>query len=65
MIEEFLQGWWSQLTAAVLVIFYIVRQNAAADQRLKNLEEEMRRQMSALWDAHNKIIDHLLNKRDK
>lgn len=57
--------YWPQITGAIFLVFYIARVNASVDARLKSLEDEMRRQMAALWERHNRLIDYLLEKKEK
>jgi hypothetical protein len=61
MIEAFIANWWPQITALIVLVAYLSRQNAATHERLNALEDKMR----SIWAEHNRIVDYLLNKKEK
>ena len=61
MIENFVANWWPQITALIVLVAYLSRQNAATEERLNALEDKMK----SIWQEHNRIVDYLLHKKDK
>ena len=59
-MDTFIQNWWPQLTALVILIAYLSRVNAAQNERINQLEKKVE-QLFVLWNKH---IDWLLNRKD-
>jgi hypothetical protein len=61
MIEGFLQTWWPQLTAFVLVIAWLNRESMRMTVRVEMLEKKV----EGLYILWNKQVDRMLDKTDK
>lgn len=62
MFETFVQDWWPQLTALVILIAYLSRTNAATNERLHQLEKKVET-LFDLWNSfQNKLVDRGLDK---
>jgi hypothetical protein len=61
MIEGFLQTWWPQLTAFVLVIAWLNRESMRMTVRVEMLEKKV----EGLYVLWNKQVDRMLDKTDK
>jgi len=61
MIEGFLQAWWPQLTAFVLVIAWLNRESMRMTVRVEMLEKKV----EGLYVLWNKQVDRMLDKTDK
>tara|TARA_B100002019_G_scaffold2652_1_gene2123 strand:+ start:976 stop:1161 length:186 start_codon:yes stop_codon:yes gene_type:complete len=59
-MDTFIQNWWPQLTALVILVAYLSRVNAAQNERINQLEKKVE-QLFVLWNKH---IDWLLNRKD-
>ena len=59
-MDTFIQNWWPQLTALVILVAYLSRGNAAQNERINQLEKKVE-QLFVLWNKH---IDWLLNRKD-
>ena len=59
MIEGFVQTWWPQLVALVVLVAWLNRQQSRTEVRLEQLEKKVE-QIFILWNKH---IDRLLDKR--
>ena len=60
-MDTFIQNWWPQLTALVILVAYLSRVNAAQNERINQLEKKVE-QLFVLWNKH---IDWLLNRKDE
>ena len=60
MVESFLQTWWPQLVAFVVLVAWLNRQQALHENRITQLEKKVEQ----LFILHNKHIDRLLDKKD-
>ncbi|MAO21344.1 MAG: hypothetical protein CMJ25_11400 [Phycisphaerae bacterium] len=60
MIEGFLQTWWPQLTAFVLVIAWLNRESMRMTVRVEMLEKKV----EGLYVLWNKQVDRMLDKTD-
>jgi hypothetical protein len=68
MVEGFIQAWWPQLTAVLVLVFWISRTiselrgaNEKQDERLHQAEKKIE-SLFELWNHH---IDRLLNEKSK
>ena len=61
MIEGFVQTWWPQLVALVVLVAWLNRQQSRTEVRLEQLEKKVE-QIFILWNKH---VDRLLDQRDK
>ena len=59
MIEGFIQTWWPQLVALVVLVAWLNRQQSRTEVRLEQLEKKVE-QIFILWNKH---VDRLLDKR--
>jgi len=59
MIEGFVQTWWPQLVALVVLVAWLNRQQSRTEVRLEQLEKKVE-QIFILWNKH---VDRLLDKR--
>ncbi len=60
MIEGFLQTWWPQLTAFVLIIAWLNRESMRMTVRVEMLEKKVEG-LYVLWNKH---VDRMLDKTD-
>lgn len=60
MIEGFVQTWWPQLVALVVLVAWLNRQQSRTEVRLEQLEKKVE-QIFILWNKH---VDRLLDKRN-
>jgi len=60
MIEGFVQQWWPQIVALVVLVAWLNRQQTRMEVRIEQLEKKV----ESLFDLWNKHIDRLLNHRD-
>jgi hypothetical protein len=61
MIESFVQEWWPQIVALVIVIAWLNRQQTRMEVRIEQLEKKVEN-LFILWNKH---MDRLLDRRDK
>jgi len=61
MIEDFFQQWWAQISALVLLVAWLNRQQTRTEVRLEQLEKKVE-QLFVLW---NKQVDRMIDKREK
>ena len=61
MIEGFFQEWWGQISALVLLVAWLNRQQTMMQVRIESLEKKVEN-LFVLWNKH---MDRLLDKRDK
>ena len=60
MIEGFITDWWSQITAVVILVAWLNRQQTRMEVRIEQLEKKVEN-LFILWNKH---VDRLLDKRD-
>lgn len=60
MIENFVQQWWPQIVALVIMIAWLNRQQTRMEVRIEQLEKKVEN-LFVLWNKH---MDRLLDKRD-
>ena len=60
MIESFVQTWWPQLLALIILVAWLNRQQSRTEVRLEQLEKKVE-SLFVLW---NKYMDRLIDKRD-
>ena len=61
MIEGFFQEWWGQISALVLLVAWLNRQQTMMQVRIESLEKKVEN-LFVLWNKH---MDRLLDERDK
>jgi len=61
LIESFVQEWWPQIVALVIVIAWLNRQQTRMEVRIEQLEKKVEN-LFILWNKH---MDRLLDRRDK
>ena len=61
MIEGFFQEWWGQISALVLLVAWLNRQQTMMQVRIESLEKKVEN-LFVLWNKH---IDRLLDEKDK
>ena len=59
MIENFVQTWWPQLIALVILVAWLNRQQSRTEVRLEQLEKKVEN-LFILWNKH---MDRLLDDR--
>lgn len=60
MIESFVQTWWPQLLALIVLVAWLNRQQSRTEVRLEQLEKKVEN-LFVLWNKH---MDRLIDKRD-
>ena len=60
MIESFVQTWWPQLLALIVLVAWLNRQQSRTAVRLEQLEKKVE-SLFVLWNKH---MDRLIDKRD-
>ena len=61
MIESFLSDWWGQVSALVLLVAWLNRQQTMMQARIESLEKKVE-SLFILWNKH---MDRLLDERRK
>jgi ABC-type transporter Mla MlaB component len=61
MIEGFFQEWWGQISALVLLVAWLNRQQTMMQVRIESLEKKVEN-LFVLWNKH---MDRLLDEKDK
>ena len=61
MIEGFFQEWWGQISALVLLVAWLNRQQTMMQVRIESLEKKVE-SLFVLWNKH---MDRLLDEKDK
>ena len=61
MIESFFQEWWAQISALVLLVAWLNRQQTMMQVRIESLEKKVEN-LFVLWNRH---IDRLLDEKKK
>ena len=61
MIESFLTDWWAQISALVILVGWLNRQQTMMQVRIESLEKKVEN-LFVLWNKH---MDRLIDKRDK
>ncbi len=61
MIEGFVQQWWPQIVALVVLVAWLNREQTRMEVRIDQLEKKVEN----LFVLHNKHIDRLLDRKDK
>lgn len=61
MIEGFFQEWWGQISALVLLVAWLNRQQTMMQVRIESLEKKVEN-LFVLWNKH---MERLLDERDK
>lgn len=60
MIEGFVQTWWPQILALIVLVAWLNRQQSRTEVRLEQLEKKVEN-LFVLWNKH---MDRLIDKRD-
>ena len=60
MIESFVQTWWPQLLALIVLVAWLNRHQSRTEVRLEQLEKKVE-SLFVLWNKH---MDRLIDKRD-
>ena len=60
MIEGFVQTWWPQILALIVLVAWLNRQQSRTEVRLEELEKKVEN-LFVLWNKH---MDRLIDKRD-
>jgi hypothetical protein len=60
VIESFVQTWWPQLLALIVLVAWLNRQQSRTEVRLEQLEKKVEN-LFVLWNKH---MDRLIDKRD-
>ena len=61
MIEGFVQAWWPQICALVILVAWLNRQQTRMEVRIEQLEKKVE-SLFVLWNKH---MDRLIDKGDK
>lgn len=61
MIEGFFQEWWGQISALVLLVAWLNRQQTMMQVRIESLEKKVEN-LFVLWNKH---MERLLDEKDK
>jgi len=60
VIESFVQTWWPQILALIVLVAWLNRQQSRTEVRLEQLEKKVEN-LFVLWNKH---MDRLIDKRD-
>jgi hypothetical protein len=60
VIEGFVQTWWPQILALIVLVAWLNRQQSRTEVRLEQLEKKVEN-LFVLWNKH---MDRLIDKRD-
>lgn len=60
MVEGFVQDWWPQIVAIVILVAWLNRQQTRMEVRIEQLEKKVEN-LFVLWNRH---MDRLLDKKE-
>lgn len=61
MVEGFVQDWWPQIVALVILVAWLNRQQTRMEVRIEQLEKKVEN-LFVLWNKH---MERLLDQKEK